>query len=69
MAFSQADADALKAAIATGAVRVDLPTVGTVTYRSLDEMQRALAMINNELNAAAGKIPIRRLKVFSVKDL
>lgn len=48
MAYTQADADKLKKAIATGALRVRFAD-REVTYRSLDEMRTALRLVEREL--------------------
>lgn len=69
MAYTQADLDAIKKAKASGALRVDLPSVGSVTYRSLAEMRAIESDIQAELNAAAGVKRIRRVKIYSTKDL
>lgn len=54
MSFSQAQLDALDAAIAVGALRV---TQGgeTVEYRSLDEMMRVRALMVASANPATGR--------------
>lgn len=70
MAWSQSDIDAMKKAIATGALHVDYPGGGGVTYRSLADMRSILGDMQAEVNAAAGTPnKPRRLKVYSVKDL
>lgn len=51
MAWTQADIDTLKAAIATGAKKVTFgagPDQRTVEYRSLDEMQKILDRVQSE---------------------
>ncbi|WP_127076156.1 phage head-tail joining protein [Rhodomicrobium lacus] len=56
MAFTQADIDALKRAIATGARKVRYESGGEVrevTYRSLDEMERSLAAMEREISGAS----------------
>jgi hypothetical protein len=50
MAFTQAQIDALKAAIALGVTQVSYQG-RTTTYRSLDEMKSALRMMESEVNA------------------
>lgn len=69
MTWTQSDLDNLDRAIATGATRVELPSVGVVTYRSLGEMRAVRTMIQSKLNASAGKTSIRRIKTYSIKDL
>lgn len=53
MPWLQADVDALKVSIAKGEKSVSFGD-RRVDYRSLDEMRQALAMIQAEVNAAAG---------------
>lgn len=48
MAYSQADIDALKASIATGAFKVRYADGREVTYRSLTDMQRTLAVMQTD---------------------
>lgn len=50
MAFTQAHINALKAAIATGARRVRYPDGKEVEYRTLDEMQKTLLLMTNEVS-------------------
>jgi hypothetical protein len=71
MAYTQADLDAIKAAIKSGAQRVDLPSVGSVSYRTLAEMQQIQALIQKDVDAAnaPGTRPMRRRKIVSYKDL
>jgi len=66
MAFSQADRDALASAIASGATSVSYEGK-SVTYRSLDEMRRTLAMIEQELSS--GKKNRRRISPLCTKNL
>jgi hypothetical protein len=66
MAFTTAQRDALKAAIA-GGVREVTHDGKTVIYRSLEEMQQTLSMIEEELNAAAGTTPTRQIRAYSTK--
>ncbi|HRF08501.1 MAG TPA: hypothetical protein PL193_07645 [Xanthobacteraceae bacterium] len=49
MAWTQADIDTLKAAIATGARRVKYADGRETEFRSLDEMERALSKIEAEI--------------------
>lgn len=56
MPFTQTDIDALKRAIATGARKVVYRSGGEeqeVVYRNLDEMERALQMMLDEINGTA----------------
>jgi hypothetical protein len=59
MAWTQANIDALKAAIATGALEVETrqgEVTQRVKYRSLADMQRTLAEMEAEVASAA---PVR----------
>jgi hypothetical protein len=69
MAFTQADLDALDAALRTGAMRVDFPGGGGTTYRSVAEMLRIRDMIAADVAKVAGTTPVRRLKIYATKDL
>lgn len=53
MPFSQADADNLRAAIATGARRVRFEDGRETEYRSLPEMERALALVETAISSTA----------------
>lgn len=54
MAWTQADVDALKSAMKTGALSVSYagPPARSVTYRSLAEMQALLAQMQQEVSGA-----------------
>ena len=60
MAWSQTDIDKLKAAIGQGATKVKFAD-REVTYRGLDEMRETLRLMQNEVDALAGK-PRRRAR-------
>ena len=49
MAFTQTDVDALKAALATGALKVRYADGREVTYRGLSDLQRAIAIATAEV--------------------
>lgn len=55
MAWTQTDIDALKAAIASGAMSVSYsgPPARTITYRSLDEMRGILVQLEREVLGAS----------------
>jgi hypothetical protein len=56
MAYSQTDIDNLKAAIASGARRVKFgagPDQREIEYNSLADMERALALMQNEIAGQA----------------
>ncbi len=55
MAFTQANADALRAAIKGGTLRVGYEG-NSVVYRDLDEMREILEMIDGEVATAAGTV-------------
>jgi hypothetical protein len=50
MAFQQSDIDALKAAIATGALSVRYADGRQVTYRGLSEMRQTLQILQDEVS-------------------
>lgn len=54
--WTQADVDALKAAVASGvlSVRYDGPPSRTITYQSLSDMRALLASMQQDLARAAG---------------
>lgn len=52
MSIKQQEIDALRKAIATGAKTVQVGST-SVTYRSLDEMERALAYAEAQVDSAA----------------
>ena len=60
MAWTQADVDALKAAIATGAKKVKY-TDREVEFQDTGAMMRALSAMEAEVNAAAGTARYTRL--------
>lgn len=62
MAYQQSDLDAIKAAIALGALRVDYGDK-RVDYRSLDDMIRTQQLIEQELGLSPAK-PSRRYGSF-----
>lgn len=53
MAYTQADLDALKKAIASGAQRVRYADGSEILYRSMAEMEAALAKITAEVSPSA----------------
>lgn len=63
MAFTQTEIDALKKAIASGVLTVRHGDTST-TYRSLAEMERALKMMQGEVNPAS-VAPRRTVASFS----
>lgn len=54
MAFTQSDIDALKAAIATGALRARYADGREVQYRSLAEMRETLGLMRDEAANGSG---------------
>ena len=53
MAFTQADIDALKKAIANGARTVQYADGRAVTYRSLDEVRQLLVMMQDDVASSS----------------
>ena len=66
LTFTQAELDAIKKAYATGALTVKYED-RSVTYRSLSEMERIIARMEQDLAAQAGQTPIRHVRVDSPK--
>ncbi len=60
MAYTQAEIDELKRAMATGALSATFAD-RTVTYRSLEEMRSQLAEMEREVNASSGTTTNYRL--------
>lgn len=56
MAWTTADRDALKSAIATGALKVVYPNGTEITYRSLREMRQTLALIDADVAGAVTRV-------------
>ena len=54
MALSQADVDALKKAIASGAMRVRYADGREIQYRTQAELERALKLATDEVAAGPG---------------
>jgi hypothetical protein len=67
MAWSQADIDALKQAIATGATEVVLPD-RTVRFRSLAEMRQTLGLVEAEV-AGAGRARVKAIRFQTDKGI
>lgn len=63
MAFTTTQRDALKAALATGSLRVEYPDGGGVTYRSLSEMRQLLQMMDDDIAAAAGTPRVKQIRM------
>ena len=55
MAFSADDIASLKAALATGALRVRYADGREVTYRSLGEMRQIIDMAESDTGASSGR--------------
>lgn len=64
MAFTQADLDAVKRAIASGQLEVQYGDK-RVRYRSIDDLERAARMIGAELDEAAG---VRRKRIVRLRS-
>jgi hypothetical protein len=59
MAWTQADVDKLKAAMAAGVLTVRTGD-NSVSYQSLSDMEKQLQRMQNEVDAASGKTVSRR---------
>lgn len=68
MAWTQTDVDALKAALATGALTVRYGETST-TYRSLVEMREILAIMEREVAEDAGTTRRRLTFLYTQKGL
>jgi len=66
MAYTQADIDALKTAIASGAIEVRHSDGRMVRYRSLQEMENLLNIMQADLGAT-GTVINRQYRVYSEK--
>lgn len=66
MAFSQSDLDAIESAIATGELTVEIEGK-RVTYRSMDELMAARALISSTLQAA-GTIPAKIKTTYAARS-
>lgn len=64
MAWTQADIDALKAAIASSVLTVSYagPPARSLTYRSLAEMRESLSLMEREVAGSATAVTYRRVK-------
>ena len=67
MAYTVEQREALKEAIAAGVLMVRHGETST-TYRSLQEMERVLSLMNRELDAAEGAVATRVIRVIPIKD-
>lgn len=64
MAYTQADLDALQAALASPEHRVRFSDGREVQYRSIGEIQQAIGTVTSDLAAAASSTPgVRQIKV------
>ena len=68
MAFTGTEIDALKAAIAQGALRVRFGE-REVTYRSLAEMKEILGMMESEVAGSDGRARTRQIRFQTSKGL
>lgn len=62
-AYTQAQLDALRAALASGTLDVSYDGK-RVTYRSLKEIERAIAVVSGALDASAGTVRTRAVRVY-----
>ena len=68
MAYTQAQLDALDKAIAEGVLSISYDG-RTVTYRSLEEMNKIRGTIFESLEADAGRRAIRQIRPHATKGL
>ncbi len=68
MTYTTAQRDALRAAIASGVLRLSYDGK-TVEYRSMDELKTALNEVEQALARDNGDTPTRRIKIYAEKDL
>jgi hypothetical protein len=67
---TQADLDRLQKAYRSGVLKVRYANGEEVDYRSLADLGRVIAQVQQALAAAANAPkPVRRVKIFSTKDL
>ncbi len=69
MAWTQTDIDALKAAMALGALTVSYPGGTSVTYRSQRDMERQLLLMQAEASGASSAVPIRQIRMRTSKGI
>lgn len=67
MAYTQADIDAIKRAIASSTDTVTFSDGRSVRYKSNKDMMDALALAQREVAAADGRRPVRRIRVITDK--
>lgn len=68
MTYTPAQRDALRAAIASGVLRLSYDGK-TVEYRSMAELKSALNEVEQALARDSGEIQARRVKIYAFKDL
>lgn len=70
MAYTQADLDVIRAAIATGATTVRFPDGKFIEYRSLADMRAIEADIAAEVNADSSvSTRVRQMRIVACKGL
>jgi hypothetical protein len=69
MAYTQADLDALKSLVARGTRSVTFSDGRSVVYRTMDEIERAIGMVQGEVNAGAGTPRVQRRRFTTCKGL
>ena len=68
MTYTISQRDALRAAIASGVLRLSYDGK-TVEYRSLADLKAALAEVEQSLAKDSGQPQTRRIKIYADKDL
>ena len=68
MTYTPAQRDALRAAIASGVLRLSYDGK-IVEYRSMAELKSALNEVEQALARDSGEVQARRIKIYAFKDL
>ena len=68
MAYTEAQRDALRKALASGVLRVSYDGMAT-EYRSVEELKAALHTVERELADEAGRKALRQVRVYATKGL
>lgn len=68
MTYTTTQLDALKRALATGERRVSFGDK-TLEYRSVDELQAAIRMVETEIARGTGVSPTRQIRITTRKGL
>lgn len=66
--YTEAQLQALKDALGSGALRVQFKD-REITYRSVQELEAAIATVDRELSTAAGTLPKRQIRIWTGKGI